>query len=493
MRSTTTTKAPRARGERLLTDAKARTATRDVDGPYLGDGGGLRIRLLPPSRLHPRGAKLAEYSYRSPSSGKLTTIGLGTLFEPHMDSDGNTRPFTLNDARDARDAARVQVAEGIDPRDTRRLAQQEAVEAQRARIAELDSRRTVRTAFDAWMKLYVAQHRKDGGDAVQAMFDRDVLAVIGDMPLDALRRGHVSEMLDKIIARGARRTANAVLATLRQMLRWCLARDWVQADPTIGLAKRSVGGKETPRDRVLSKDEILALRDALPVSGLRPRMQHAIWLLLATGVRVGELSNAAVVDFDLDAGEWHLPETKNGKAHLVHLSPFALQHVRALIDLGRGSQWLLPARDPTRAVDRDDDDDDDADEVDDSRPISDKIISKAVGDRQRETPLKGRAKASQALVLPGGRWTCHDLRRSMATHMRDLGISSDTIERCLNHTPQGIVGTYQRGTLMADRRAAFDAWGAELVRLQTATRRTTNVVPMPVASARRSTRKGRAA
>lgn len=500
--ATSTSKAPRARGERLLTDAAVRTATLDANGsPYLGDGGGLRIRLLAASRQHPRGAKLAEYNFRSPATGKLSTIGLGTLFEAHTDSDGVTRPFTLNDARAARDAARVLVAQGIDPRESKRLAQQEAIEAQRARLAELDSRRSVKQAFDQWMKLYVAQHRKDGGDAVRAMFDRDVLPVLGDMPLEALRRGHISDALDKIIARGARRTANMVLATLRQMLRWCLARDWLQADPTIGLAKRSVGGKESPRDRVLTTDEILALRDALPTSGLRPRMRHAVWLLLACGVRVGELSGARVADFVLDmvdTGEWRIPETKNGKAHLVHLSPFAIEHVRALIELGHGSQWLLPAADPTRVADREDADredadGDDADERDDERPISDKGVAKAVGDRQREKPLKGRAKSSQALALPGGKWTPHDLRRTMATNMRDLGVSSDVIERCLNHTPQGIVGVYQRGELLADRRAAFDTWGAELVRLQTATRRATNVLPLPTVPARKATRRGRAA
>jgi predicted O-methyltransferase YrrM len=49
--------------------------------------------------------------------------------------------------------------------------------------------------------------------------------------------------------------------------------------------------------------------------------------------------------------------------------------------------------------------------------------------------------------------------------LRDLRISSDVIERCLNHTPQGIVGVYQTGELLAERKEAFDAWGRELERL----------------------------
>ena len=50
--------------ENLLTDARVRTANRERDGLYLSDGGGLRIRLLPPSRKHPKGARLAEYHFK---------------------------------------------------------------------------------------------------------------------------------------------------------------------------------------------------------------------------------------------------------------------------------------------------------------------------------------------------------------------------------------------------------------------------------------------
>jgi integrase len=463
------------RGERLLTDARVRSATLEADGPYLRDGGGLRIRLLPPSRNYPRGAKLAQYEYRSPATGTTATLGLGTLGEPFTDATGRVRPFTLADARAARDTARDQVAQGVDPRDARKLARAEAVEAIRTKLAEHDARRTVRTAFDEWERLYLTAHRKDGGAFVRAMFDRDVLPQIGDEPLDALRRARIADTLDRIVTRGARRTANMALALLRQFVRWCIARDWMQSDPTIGLSKATVGGKDTTRERVLSSMEIIALRDALPASGLRPRMQAAIWLLLATGARVGELSAARVADLDLDAGEWRLPATKNGKPHLIHLSDFAVGHARTLVALGEGSQWLLPAADPTRRAAEDDDDDDgDGDDDaatptprDDSRPIGDKIIAKAIADRQRSKPLKGRSKASAALALPGGKWTPHDLRRTFATRARDIGISSDVIERCLNHTPQGIVGVYQRGDLLPERRAAFETWGDELQRLMT--------------------------
>lgn len=456
--------------ENLLSDARVRSASFAADGHYLPDGGGLRIRLLPPSANHPKGARLAEYHFKVKAEGEYRhgSIHLGTIGDPFTDATGATRPFTLKDARAARDAARELVSKRIDPRESRRLAEREAAEDQRRRLAELDTRRTVKQAFERWHELYLTAHRKDGGVFVQALFDRHVLPTIGDKPLAELQRRDVADLLDAITAQGIRRTANMALSLLRQFLRWCSVRDWIDRDPTLNLSKAAVGGNDKPRDRALSALEIVELRDALPVSGLPERMQRALWVILATGCRVGELSSARLADFDLKAGTWLIPETKNGSEHLVHLSTFATGHIKALAALAKGSAYLLPGYrgDPAN----------EGEELDD-RPIGDKVLTKLVGDRQRDTPLKGRTKAVATLILTRGKWTPHDLRRTMATRMREaLQVSSDVIERCLNHKPQGIVGVYQTGELMNERKAAFTAWGAELDRLMTLDRE--NVVEL---------------
>lgn len=452
--------------EKLLADTKLRNATFERDGHYLKDGGGLRIRLKPTTKAGAPGAKLAEYHFKLKSADgyRNGALHLGTIGAPFTDPTGALRPFTLADARAKRNEVRELVSKGIDPREAGRLARLEHVEAQRQRLAELDARRTVREAFERWRELYLEArdkdgtyaHRKDGGQFVADLFERHILPTLGGQPLEEIRRGALTEALDAITAAGKRRTANMALSLLRQFLRWCAARDWIENDPTALLKASDVGGKIAPRKRTLSGLEIIELRDKLPV--LPERLRHAIWLLLATGARVGELSGARRADFDLQAGEWHIPETKNGAPHLVHLSPFALVQVHALLGAARReakvtkgtpSEWLLPARDPLR-------------------PISPKLIAKLVGDRQRDVPLNGRAKTAGALVLAGGKWTPHDLRRTMATRMQELAIAPHVIEKCLNHTLEGVLAVYQTADLMPERRTAFDAWGAELQRLQSA-------------------------
>ena len=62
-------------------------------------------------------------------------------------------------------------------------------------------------------------------------------------------------------------------------------------------------------------------------------------------------------------------------------------------------------------------------------------------------------------------WTLHDLRRTMATRMADLGVQPHVIEAILNHVSghkAGVAGIYNRSTYSAEKRAALDLWGAHV-------------------------------
>jgi len=91
---------------------------------------------------------------------------------------------------------------------------------------------------------------------------------------------------------------------------------------------------------------------------------------------------------------------------------------------------------------------------------------RVLSDRQtRAKPIKGR-KNSTILDLPGGHWTQHDLRRTGATIMGELDISSDVIDLCLNHKKaKKTTRTYQRQTMLPQRQEAFDILGSHLTKL----------------------------
>jgi integrase len=101
------------------------------------------------------------------------------------------------------------------------------------------------------------------------------------------------------------------------------------------------------------------------------------------------------------------------------------------------SNWCLPARD-------------------DLGHVCLKSITKQIKDRVRDEPLSNRTKATASLLLSGGAWTPHDLRRTGATMMGELGVMGEVIERCLNHVEQNkLKRIYQRHELKAEQR---DAW-----------------------------------
>ena len=70
-------------------------------------------------------------------------------------------------------------------------------------------------------------------------------------------------------------------------------------------------------------------------------------------------------------------------------------------------------------------------------------------------------------MLPGGKWTPHDLRRTAATTMAELGALPDVVEKCLNHAEVGkLKRIYQRAKYEDPMRKAWALLGSRLAWLQ---------------------------
>ena len=301
----------------------------------------------------------------------------------------------------------------------------------------------VNDLFEHWAQMELIK-RKDKGAEIRRMFNKDVLSEIGELGVNDIRQVHISAMLDKVLKRGVNRMTNLLLTQVRQMFLFAKSRAWIESDPTDTLRKKDFGGKETERDRVLDLEEIAELVTKLPSAKLSDATTACLWIMLATLARVGEISKARWADVDLVNKKWRIPaeNAKNGIAHTVDLSDFAVHQFKSL----QVNQTCVVFVYPASSLDIDQE----------PRHIDTKAITKQIRDRQRIKPLKGRTKASSALLLSGGAWTPHDLRRSGATLMSRLGIDGDVIERCLNHVePNRIKRIYQR-----DKKETpmYDAW-----------------------------------
>ncbi|WP_322002844.1 tyrosine-type recombinase/integrase [Marinobacter alexandrii] len=326
--------------------------------------------------------------------------------------------------------------------------EREAAEAEKARQA---ARKTVTELFEHWADIDL-KNRKDGGAEVRRLFEKDVLPKIGQLAVEDVKKGHVTEVVDAQLNRGVTRMAKLTLSLIRQMFRFAVDRDLIEYDPTASIRKSKIGGKDVERDRVLSDDEIKALANQIPDGQMSPSTSIAIWIMLTTCCRIGELIKAEWVDVDLKRGTWKIPpeNSKNGKPHEIALSSFAVAWFKDLKKLTEDSQWCYP-----NSLD--------------SGPVCPKSITKQIRDRQLppgKEPNKGRSSKAQALVLPGGKWTPHDLRRTGATIMTALGVLPEVAERCLNHTEENKVKrVYQRHSYGPEKQEAWDLLGTHTRKL----------------------------
>lgn len=247
------------------------------------------------------------------------------------------------------------------------------------------------------------------------------------MPLTAIDRRAVAARLAVLAGHGPV-LANRARASLSAFFTWAMREGLADANPVAATGKRP----ERSRDRVLAMDELKAIWEATADAG---DYSAVVRLLMLTGCRLSEI--AALRWSEVGNGEIVLPpgRTKNARRHAVPLSSAA----SAVL----GGRPRRPGRD-------------------------------LVFGRRHDRPLKETAEAKRALDARIGEaagaalahWVNHDLRRSVATHMAELGVLPHVIEAALNHASghkAGVAGVYNRWSYEPEKRKALDMWAEHLM------------------------------
>lgn len=483
-----------------LITAKAMQAKPAVVDQWLIEGGKRGAgRLM--ARITPNGERLFYFRYTR-TDGTRDTLLIGSYSEKQsldtfsvqsararalewsaliQPSSANLQPITNRDVR----AYLIATQTALEASRTQEIANQLAA-ARALKIATLENNRravTLKQIFQQWQETALTPRlkadgkrlgRKDGGKYVAEQFSRHVFPSLGDVPIANIRKPDVFAILDRLKTAQKMRTANVILADLKQLFRFAAEREIIDVSPIERIKKESVGGSDTERERNLDDEEISALSALVKTANLAKRTQLGVWLILATGVRAGELTGAVwgnhktppqelhaiakscEVKFgivNLATRQWQIFDTKNQRDHTVHLSVFAVEKFKELAGLREHHDWIFP--DGTG-----------------KKPVCVKSFGKQIADRQRSSgeAMKNRSKATSALVLRGGRWTAHDLRRTAATLMAKLGISNDVINECLNHKQADrMTRVYVKDRRHAEQAIAFDKLGRRLHELCSAT------------------------
>jgi integrase len=240
-------------------------------------------------------------------------------------------------------------------------------------------------------------------------------------PLHRLRlveidRRKVAAMLGEIETGSGSVARNRVRSALSAFFAWCVAEGLLDLNPVAGTAKADEGGS---RERVLTLEELRKLWRGLGDD----RFGDILRLLLLTGQRRNEIGGLRWAEIDLAARMIVLPpeRTKNSRQHEV---PFSSQALAILVGLPRrnSSEFLFG-----------------------SRGFND-------WDRAKQ-------QLDHRLGIVG--WRIHDLRRTAATGMAELGVQPHIIEAVLNHVSghkSGVAGVYNRATYGEPMRDALQRW-----------------------------------
>jgi integrase len=273
---------------------------------------------------------------------------------------------------------------------------------------------------------YEALRIKEGADASNRTFLGGFRAIRSGLkdhlntPAKAFTKADLRSARDKIAER-APYMANRFLAYLGPVLKWAAQEDIISHNPVPDLRKFT----ETSRDRVLSHSEVARIwhacdkLDGGPSARAFGRLTKFLLLSLQRRDEVAQMKHGHVLD-----GVWHQRQNKSKRPHKLRLPPMGLELIGTCEAANHCFSGVRGA-------------------------------------------ISGFSKLKKQLDQLSGvyGWRLHDLRRTGASQMQELGISRDVIQGVLNHSISDVGGVYLRGEMEKAKGAALAAWANELERV----------------------------
>lgn len=391
--------------QNVLTDLELRNFIKNGSPIAKSDGGGLTFTLS--------AAGTAAWVLRYRSMNRSVELTLGRYPD-----------ITLAMARRLASEKRVELQQGRDP-------------AQEKRKAKFREDWTVRKLADD----YRVKKLSTLSASTQSSYGRNLKRIdarIGSMMVSEVSSSDIVFLIEKSNLGWVE--ANTLFVVLKEIFRLAAGRKLINVNPVLGIELAAIIGPRPPKKQRLMLTEA-ELREVMHAKVSRDNLL-SIWILLATGVRASELFQALRSNVFLDEGRWHIPASKTGVGMDIPLPLAVVGWFQELAELSQHSAFVLPARAASRA----------------ERNGGDVHLGKDT--------IRGAIDYwLDTAKPPVRRFTPHDLRSTMKSHMRALGIGHDISEMCLNHKLPGVVGIYDQYNYYAERREAYERWVEFLLRL----------------------------
>lgn len=351
-------------------------------------------------RVMPTGVKSWCFVYRF--GGKQRRMTLGRY--PDID---------LVSARRIAREWREQLALGNDPFTMREEKIFEQLEKEEHGI-------TVENIYHEFLEKHAKKNRR--WKETEQVFTAYILPAMGNKVASTVTRKDVIDLLDERKKSKGPSSANRTLVALRKMYNWAIERGELEANPCSHI-KKPVPIQE--RERVLRKQEIQKFWSACSNVGYPygPLCQ----LLLLTAQRRSEIASLKWSYIDLEEKIIHIPaaNVKAKRGQDVPLSDMAVSILQSL------PRFKGPY-----------------------------VFTTCHGKKPVDGFGKVKKRFDKLASIPDMR--LHDLRRTAATNMAELGIPLHTISRVLNHAEGGVTKIYARHSYLPEKRDALNKWEQRL-------------------------------
>jgi integrase len=354
-------------------------------------------------RVTHNGAKSWVVMYRLDGRLKRETIG-------------SYPAYSLLQARERARASLEMAGRGIDP-----------VKVRKAEKQKFDTVKTVKEAVEIFIKRHVKQKNR-AWKTIERSFALHVVPVLGEKPLPSVTPADIHDLLDRLMDVGQPYAANRVLAHVRKFFHWCVERQLMSEPPTRNIKPP---GDEQARDRVLDNDEVKRLWSACDVIGWP--FGPCFKMLVLTGQRRNEVAGIKWANIDFEKKIWTLPKeaTKANRQHDIPLTPLVIEILKSV---PKNSEYIFSTtgKTPVSGFSK-------------AKPRFDKLMTEEVG------------------KMPP--WRIHDIRRTVASGMAEIGIAPHVIEKVLNHSTgqiSGVAAVYNRHTYLREKTDALNAWARAL-------------------------------
>jgi len=265
-----------------LTDRAVRHA-KGRNKPFkLADGAGLYLLVKPD------GSRYWRMDFRF--ARKRNTLAFGVYPD-----------VSLAEAREQRDAARKQIAAGIDPALDRKLTKLATITAAES---------TFRAIADEWVAKLTREHRAEQTLKKKRWLLGFANKAFGHRPISQITPPELLAVLRLIEQRGRYESAQRLRSTCGQVFRYAIATGRAERDPTSDLRGALTVQRVKHRAAITAPKAIGGLLRAIDGYDGHPTTKAALRLAPLVFVRPGELRQAEWNEFDLDEAEWQLPAHK---------------------------------------------------------------------------------------------------------------------------------------------------------------------------------------